>query len=239
MDGIRRNMEDLIVLYEDNHVIVVVKPQNVPSQADISGDLDMLTMVKNYIGEKYNKTGNVFIGLVHRLDRPTGGVMVFARTSKAAARLSEQIKNGELEKKYLTVVNNKLRDKRGRLVNYLVKDEENNIVKVVPAAIEGAKKAVLDYVTLESSVNASLVDVKLLTGRGHQIRAQMSANGCPILGDSKYGDTHKCRLALWSYSLKFLHPTTKQIMTFKVFPPETLPWKEFAIEKYINVVKPE
>ena len=142
-------MEDLIVLYEDNQVVVVVKPQNVPSQADITGDLDMLTIVKNYIGKKYNKTGNVFIGLVHRLDRPTGGVMVFARTSKSAARLSEQIKEGELEKKYLAVVNNRLRDKRGRLVNYLIKDEDNNIVKVVPAAIEGAKKAVLDYNTLE------------------------------------------------------------------------------------------
>lgn len=165
--------------------------------------------------------------------------MVFARTSKSAARLSEQIKEGELEKKYLAVVNNRLRDKRGRLVNYLIKDEDNNIVKVVPAAIEGAKKAVLDYNTLEYAENTSLVDVKLLTGRGHQIRAQMAAQGCPIYGDVKYGDLHKGRLALWSYSLRFLHPTTKQIMTFKVFPPVVAPWTQFAIEKYINIVKPE
>ncbi len=235
-------MEDLIVLYEDNHVIVVVKPQNIPTQADKSEDLDLLTMVKNYVKQKYDKPGEAYIGLVQRLDRPTGGVMVFARTSKAAARLCEQHKTGEMEKKYLAVTVGHPRDRRGRLCNYLVKDEINNIVRIVPARIEGAKEAVLDYNVLEMRDKISLIDVKLITGRGHQARVQLAGVGCPIFGDAKYGgDTlaKSSKLALWAYSLRFIHPVTKEIMVFKVFPPEASPWKYFAVEKYINVVKPE
>lgn len=233
-------MKDLIVLYEDNQIIVVVKPQGVPTQGDKSEDLDLLSMVKEYIKVKYNKVGEAFVGLVHRLDRPTGGVMVFARTSKAASRLCEQIKSGELEKKYLAVTKGTLRNKRGRLENYLVKDEEGNMVRIAPAMIEGAKKAILDYTVLESKDGLSLVDVKLITGRGHQARVQLMGQGCPIYGDAKYGTAVKGQnLALWAYSLRFLHPVTKQIMVFKVFPPEALPWKYFDVEKYINVVKPQ
>lgn len=234
-------MDELIVLYEDNHIIVVVKPQNIPTQADSSTDRDLLTMVKNYVKEKYDKPGEVFIGLVHRLDRPTGGVMVFARTSKAASRLSEQIKNGEVEKKYLAVTLGHPRDRRGRLINYLIKDEATNTVKIAPAMIEGAKEAILDYNVLEVNDKISLIDVKLITGRSHQIRVQMMAQGCPVFGDAKYGGVIKkgFNLALWSYSLRFKHPVTGQIMVFKVFPPEGTPWKYFAVEKYINVVKPE
>lgn len=235
-------MEDLIVLYEDNHVIVVVKPQNVPTQADSSGDQDVLNMVKEYVKVKYNKPGEAFIGLVHRLDRPTGGIMVFARTSKAAARLSEQIANGEFEKKYLAVTVGHPRDRRGRLQNYLVKDEAANTVKIVPALIEGAKKAILDYSVLEVNDKISLIDIKLITGRSHQARVQMMGQGCPIFGDARYGGDTLAKghnLALWAYSLRFLHPVTKQIMVFKAFPPEITPWKYFAVDKYINVVKPE
>ena len=130
---------NLTVLYEDNQIIVVVKPQNVPVQADSSGDDDLLSAVKRYIKEKYSKPGEAYIGLVHRLDRPTGGVMVFARTSKAAARLQEQMKNGLFEKKYLAVTVGTPRDRQGRLSQYLVKDEKNNMVRVVPTALEGAK----------------------------------------------------------------------------------------------------
>lgn len=235
-------MEDLIVLHEDNHVIVVVKPQNIPTQADSSGDVDLLSKVKEYVKVKYDKPGEAYVGLVHRLDRPTGGIMVFARTSKAASRLCEQIVNGEFEKRYLAVTVGHPRDKRGRLQNYLVKDEANNIVKIVPAMVEGAKKAVLDYNVLETNDKISLIDVKLITGRSHQARVQLAGQGCPIFGDAKYGGDvlakgHK--LALWSYSLRFVHPVTKQIMVFKVFPPEITPWKFFAVDKYINVVKPE
>ena len=234
-------MEDLIVLHEDNHIIVVVKPQNIPTQADSSEDTDLLTMVKEYVKDKYNKPGDAYIGLVHRLDRPTGGVMVFARTSKAAARLCEQIQNGDFEKKYLAVTVGHLRDRRGRLENYLIKDEAANMVKIAPALIPGSKKAILDYNTLEVNGKYSLVDIKLITGRSHQARVQMMGQGCPLYGDVKYGGglSKERKLALWSYSLRFLHPVTQQIMVFKVFPPEETPWKYFAVDKYINVVKPE
>ena len=223
------------VIYEDNHLLVVIKPQNLPTQADISGDEDMLTKLKSYIKEKYNKAGNVYLGLVHRLDRPTGGVMVFARTSKSAERLSEQIRNGEVEKKYFAVLEGTPKYKQYRLINYLKKDEKNNIVKIAPQYEEGAKEAILDYQVLETKNNRTLVKVSLETGRSHQIRVQMAGIGCPVVGDQKYGkDAQKCNLALWAYNLKFVHPVTKKVMTFKVMPPvENSPWKDFEIEKYL------
>lgn len=232
----------LIVLYEDNHIIVVVKPQNVPTQADSSGDVDLLTMVKNYIKEKYNKPGEAFIGLVHRLDRPTGGVMVFARTSKAAARLQEQMKDGSFEKRYLAVTVGVPRDRQGRLSQYLIKDEKNNMVKVVPAAIDGAKKAELEYKVLESADKVALVDVKLITGRSHQARVQLMSMGTPIFGDVRYGGDTLAKghnLALWAYELRFYHPTNKNPFVFKVFPPvEDTPWNVFSIDAHISVSKP-
>ena len=236
-------MEEPIILFEDNHILVTVKPNNVPSQADSSGDADMLSILKDFIKRRDDKPGNVFLGLVHRLDRPTAGVMVFAKTGKAASRLGEQIAAGEFEKKYLAVTVGCPRDKRGRLINYLVKDEADNLVRVAPALIEGAKKAVLDYIVLESAGPISLVDIHLITGRSHQARVQLKNIGCPIFGDAKYGgDSLKqgANLALFAYSLRFVHPVTKQVMVFKVFPPiERSPWKFFAVSKHINVVKPE
>lgn len=225
------------ILYEDNHVIVVLKPQNVPSQADESGDKDMLTMVKEYIKEKYNKPGNVYVGLVHRLDRPTGGVMVFAKTSKAAARLTEQFKNKEAEKTYFAVVCGTLKAKQTKLVNYLLKDEKKNIVKVVPMATTGAKRAELDYTVLEEKDDFSLLKVKLETGRGHQIRVQLSTIGNPIYGDQKYGkDMPKANLNLFAVELKFKHPTTGDTMVFRAYPPENLKaWNLFDLEKYLSL----
>lgn len=225
------------ILYEDNHVIVVLKPQNVPSQADSSGDKDMLTMVKEYIKEKYNKPGNVYVGLVHRLDRPTGGVMVFAKTSKSASRLTEQFKNKEAEKTYFAVVTNPLKIKQTKLVNYLLKDEKNNIVKVVPMSTEGAKRAELDYTCLEEKDGLSLLKVKLQTGRGHQIRVQLATIGNPIYGDQKYGkDMPKANLNLFAVELKFKHPTTGDTMVFRAYPPEELKaWNKFNLEKYLSL----
>lgn len=230
-------MEELNVAYEDNHVIVVVKPQNIPTQEDESKDKDLLTMVKEYIKEKENKPGNVYVGLVHRLDRPTGGVMVFAKTSKAASRLAEQMKNGEFQKKYLTVVNGKPREKRSKLVNFLQKNARTNTVQVVPELTTNAKRAELDYEVLDVKEKVSLVKIDLHTGRSHQIRVQMKHIGCPVYGDVKYGGDILAKghnLALWSYELRFVHPTTKENMTFKVYPPETqVPWKVFNL----NIVK--
>ena len=229
-------MEELNVLYEDNHIIVVLKPQNVPTQEDESKDLDMLNMVKNYIKVKYDKPGNVYVGLVHRLDRPTGGVMVFAKTSKAAGRLGEQIKNGEMSKRYLAVLDGKPKQDGGKLINYLAKNEKTNTVLVVPQLTHNAKYAELKYKILDSNEQHSLVDVDLVTGRSHQIRVQMKHIGCSIYGDAKYGTkSRNGKLALWSYYLKFQHPVTKQSMVFKVFPPlEETPWKEFKIQYLIE-----
>ena len=222
------------VLYEDNHILVVNKPQNVPTQADESGDEDLLTMCKAYIKQKYNKQGNVFLGLVHRLDRPTGGVIVFARTTKAASRLSAQIRENNFNKHYVAVVEGILKDKIGHLTNYLKKDTKNNKVYVCPELESDAKKAELDYTVLDEHDNLSLIDISLLTGRSHQIRVQFSTLGNPIVSDIKYGAKQKItkNLSLWAYKLSFKHPTKDEVLTFTSFPPEKeIPWKYFDLHK--------
>lgn len=228
------------ILYEDNHIIVVSKPQGVPSQPDDSGDKDMLTQVKEYIKEKYNKPGEAFVGLVHRLDRPTGGVMVFAKTSKAAGRLSEQMKNGEFDKTYFAVVCGKPREQKAKIISFLKKDEKTNTAMIVPQTTDGAKRAELDYETLEynPATDHALVKVKLYSGRGHQIRVQLKSIKCPIFGDQKYGGEGmaKVMLHLFAAELCFLHPTTKQKMIFRVYPPENKDaWVEFNLEKYLSL----
>lgn len=216
------------VLYEDNHIIVAVKPQNMPSQKDSSGDEDFLSAIKAYIKEKYSKRGNVFIGLVHRLDRPAGGVMVFARTSKAAARLSDSVKNGGFEKRYLAVVKNSS-DLLNEAVlkNYLIKDRNKNTSYVAGREDEGAKYAELKYKILCRNNNAALAEIELKTGRAHQIRVQLLHIGAPLYGDYKYGGAKEGNLALWAYSLKFAHPVKKEKMSFLCPPPESFPWLDF------------
>ena len=227
-------MENLNVIYEDNHIIVVVKPQNVPSQADESKDEDMLSLVKAYIKEKYNKPGEAFVGLVHRLDRPTGGIMVFARTSKAANRLSEQIKNGEFVKTYYCVTESIPKELDGHIVNYLKKVD--NIVKIVPMSETGAKRAETIYNVLQTNGKNALIKVNILTGRSHQIRVQMANLNAPIYGDGKYGKVNKLtnHLALWAGELSFKHPTKDETLYFKVYPPEEKPWTEFNLLKFLG-----
>jgi 23S rRNA pseudouridine1911/1915/1917 synthase len=218
------------IVYEDNHLLVVIKPHNVAVQEDESKDDDLLNLLKNYIKVRDNKPGNVYLGLVHRLDRPTGGVMVFAKTSKCAARLTEQLKNKEMKKTYLTVVLGKPNQLKSRLTAYLVKDEKNNVVNLATRSDYGAKEAILDYELLDTNANMSLIKVNLLTGRSHQIRVQMSKqNNTVVYGDFKYGDkSHGGNLALWAYELKFNHPTTQKPMVFKVLPDvEKAPWNMF------------
>ena len=215
-------MNDLMVLYEDNQIIVIEKEPNIPSQADKTGDIDMLSMVKQYIKEKYNKPGEAYIGLVHRLDRPVGGVMVFARTSKSASRLSEQVRNKTLKKTYIAVVDGKLSENQGILENYLYKDERNNVSKVVDKDKKNAKLAKLEYEVLDydEKRNLSTVKIKLHTGRHHQIRAQFANFGHSLYGDQKYGTRGKGKqIRLWAYELKFEHPVKKDMMTFKSIPP--------------------
>lgn len=220
------------VVYEDNHIIVVEKPHNVPSQEDETGDKDMLTLVKEYIKETHNKPGNVYVGLVHRLDRVTGGLMVFAKTSKAASRLSEQLRNHEIDKTYLAITYGVPKQTKGRLTNYLLKNDRLNKVEVVPMLTTGAKEAVLDYEIVDTYRDKyALVKINLLTGRSHQIRVQFRHIKCPVFGDMKYGGENMPKgynLALWCYQLRFVHPTTKQLMTFKSFPDiENRPWSDF------------
>ena len=209
----------LKVLYEDNHIIVVIKPYNIPSQSDKTNDIDMLSLVKEYIKEKYQKPGNVYVGLVHRLDRPVGGIMVFAKTSKAASRLSESIRNKSFSKTYLAVVNGKFEKQNGILENYLWKDEALNMSKVVSKDKKGAKLARLTYEVLAEKNDLSLVKINLETGRHHQIRVQFSNAGHSLYGDQKYGkDSMGKQIALWAYRLEFKHPVKDEIMKFEPYP---------------------
>lgn len=226
-------LEEPVIVYEDNHIIVVLKPQMVACCPDESGDDNLFDSVKRYIKNTYNKQGNVFLGLVHRLDRPTGGVMVFAKTSKAAARLSEQMKNGGFEKRYLCVLCGTPANKKATLENYLRKNSVNNTVYVCTQTEEGAKFASLDYEVKEEKDGLALAEVNLHTGRTHQIRVQMASINCPLYGDMRYGGNRavKGRLALWAYSLRFTHPTTGEKMRFEIEPPKDADaWKLFKIE---------
>ena len=222
-------MEDLVkslnVLYEDNHIIVVEKEINIPTCEDSSKDIDLLSIIKLYLKEKYSKPGNVYLGLVHRLDRPVGGIMVFAKTSKAASRLNLQIKNDEFKKRYYAVIDGVLKEKEGKFEDYLLKDTRENIVKVD----KNGKYAMLEYKVLNEIQGLSLVEVNLHTGRSHQIRVQFSSRGYPLYGDQKYNKKANCheQIALYSHFLSFKHPVTKEIMEFKLDLPNRYPFTLF------------
>ena len=212
------------IIYEDNHLLVVEKPINIPTQEDNTKDKDLLTILKEYIKEKYNKPGNVYLGLVHRLDRPVGGIMVFARTSKAAARLSQQVTNKTFKKTYNAVVIGNI-NKEGKLKDYLLKDEKKNIVKVD----KNGKEAILNFKKLDFKNNMSLVEINLETGRSHQIRVQMSHYGYPLFGDQKYNKTSKAgeQIALFAKKIEFIHPTTNELLTFELDLPNRYPFTIF------------
>lgn len=201
------------ILYEDNHIIVVEKKINIPVQEDDSKDLDLLTIIKQYLKDKYQKPGNVYLGLVHRLDRPVGGVMVFAKTSKAASRLSEQVRTHKINKKYYAIVEGELACE-ATLKDRLLKDKKNNIVRVD----KNGKDSELSYRVISNHHNLNLVDIDLKTGRSHQIRVQFSSRQNPLYGDQKYNKRAKVgeQIALFAYSLSFYHPITKELMTFKL-----------------------
>ena len=227
-------MNDIDIVYEDNHIIVVLKPQGVPTCGDESGDDSLLEGVRRYLKVTYEKPGNVYVGLIHRLDRPTGGVMVFAKTNKAASRLSEQMRGGDFEKKYFAVLVGTPKEPQKTLVNYLKKNPVNNMVYLCPPTTDGAKMASLDYRVLQEREGLCLAEVRLHTGRTHQIRVQMAGIGHPVYGDMRYGgeNAKKGWLALWAYSLSFTHPVTKERMRFMVQPPaDNVPWKYFDLDK--------
>lgn len=218
----------LRVLYEDNHVIVVVKEKNVLSQADNTHDIDMLTIIKKYLKEKYNKPGNVYLGLVHRLDRPVSGIMVFAKTSKAASRLSDQVRKKEIKKTYMAVVKGIIKKDEDTLVDYLLKLDNGNTIVTTK---DKGKESVLTYKVLKRNYekNETLVSIDLKTGRHHQIRVQFASRGYPLCGDQRYGKSDKTQIALCAYKLEFIHPTTKQLMKFEIEKPLDTYWTDFTL----------
>ncbi|MFR2571731.1 MAG: RluA family pseudouridine synthase [Clostridia bacterium] len=237
MEDGRNKVQNLKIIYEDNHIIVVEKKPNIPSQSDKTGDIDMLTIVKQYIKEKYNKPGNVYLGLVHRLDRPVGGIMIFAKTSKAASRLSNQIREKEFKKEYIAVVDGIFKKEKDTLIDYLYKDERHNMSKVVNKDKKNAKKASLDYEVLKYNPikNLSLVKINLHTGRHHQIRVQLAHSGHSIFGDQKYGTRGQGKqIALWAYKLTINHPITKEQIEFQDFPEPIGTWCILKEDKHKN-----
>ena len=221
-------MNKLEVLYEDNHIIVVIKEENILSQQDNTNDKDLLTITKEYIKEKYHKPGNVYLGLIHRLDRPVSGIMVFARTSKAASRLSKQVRERKLTKKYLAVVHGIIKEKEGTFVDYLKKEENGNTIVTTK---EKGKESILNYkvVSINKEKNETLVEIDLKTGRHHQIRVQFASRGYPLCGDQRYGVQDKTKIALCAYKLEFIHPTKNEVMSFEMKRKNTKYWNDFEV----------
>ena len=221
---------EIPVLYLDNHLLVVVKPPNLPTQADRSGDDDLLSILKRYIGERYNKPGAVYLGLVHRLDRPVGGVMVFARTSKAASRLSETFRTHEQDRRYLAVTEGEIASEM-TLEDDLIKDGRTGMVRVAKSGESGAKHAKLITRPVAVRQGLTLTEVQLYTGRAHQIRVQHAHAGHPLWGDLRYGHgTPGHQIALWAAFLSLEHPTRHERLDFASAPPAQGAWKMFQPE---------
>ncbi|MCU0593971.1 MAG: RluA family pseudouridine synthase [Desulfobacterota bacterium] len=214
-------MEEIQILYEDNHLIAVYKPAGLLVQGDISHEISLLDMVKDYIKKQYNKPGEVFLGLVHRLDRPVAGVVVFARTSKSASRLSIQWRQRSITKIYWALVHGKMPQPSGRLTSFLKKRRQK--VTLTEETHKRAQEAALTYRTLFVKGEVSLLEINLLTGRKHQIRAQLAAEGCPIVGDLKYGARQRREdgtICLLAKSLTFMHPTRPETIHIEAPTPE-------------------
>lgn len=215
------------IIFEDNHLLVVNKPFGMPSQGDISGDESVVSWAKNYLKIKYNKPGEVYLGLVHRLDRPVGGIMVLARTSKAAKRLSADFQARKIDKVYYALTERIPAEESGELIHYLKKIQGKNIMRAFRKEVHASKKAMLQYKVLQAFAGKALVEVKLLTGRRHQIRVQLAAIGCVIRGDVKYGKTNfnaDKSICLMAKQLSFTHPVKKEKMTFEVDVPDNNIW---------------
>lgn len=188
----------------------------------------MLTIIKKYLKEKYNKPGNVYLGLVHRLDRPVSGIMVFAKTSKAASRLSDQVRKKEIKKTYMAVVKGIIKKDEDTFVDYLLKLDNGNTIVTTK---DKGKESVLTYKVLKRNYekNETLVSIDLKTGRHHQIRVQFASRGYPLCGDQRYGKSDKTQIALCAYKLEFIHPTTKQLMKFEIEKPLDTYWTDFTL----------
>ena len=222
----------MTVVYEDNHIIVVNKTASEIVQADKTGDTPLSETVKQYLKEKYQKPGNVFRGVTHRLDRPVSGLVIFAKTSKALTRLNEMFRAGEVKKTYWAVVKNAPKESEGELVHFLVRNEKQNKSYAYDKEVPNSKKAVLDYCLIGRSENYYLLEVDLKTGRHHQIRCQLAKMGCPIKGDLKYGSPRSNpdgSICLHARRVRFVHPVSKELIELKAPLPEGNLWKGFEL----------
>lgn len=221
--------KNIEILYEDNHLLVVNKPVNMLTQSDNTKDPDLLSLMKEYLRVTYNKPGEAYLGMVHRLDRVTGGVIVFAKTSKAASRLSNQIRLNEWKKSYIVITDNIPKQTKGTMTDYLYKDRKTNNSYVSIKGHKDSKKAVLHFEHVASQKNKSLIDIDLITGRTHQIRVQLSSRNLPIYGDYRYNKNVRknSQIKLFAYRLEIIHPTLKEPMVFEAMPPQHGLWNEF------------
>ena len=222
----------MTVVYEDTHIIVVNKTASEIVQADKTGDTPLSETVKQYLKEKYQKPGNVFLGVTHRLDRPVSGLVIFAKTSKALTRLNEMFRAGEVKKTYWAVVKNAPKESEGELVHFLVRNEKQNKSYAYDKEVPNSKKAVLDYRLIGRSENYYLLEVDLKTGRHHQIRCQLAKMGCPIKGDLKYGSPRSNpdgSICLHARRVRFVHPVSKELIELKAPLPEGNLWKGFEL----------
>lgn len=217
------------VIYEDNHIIVVNKESGEIVQGDKTGDTPLSDCVKDYLKRKYQKPGNVFLGVVHRLDRPVSGLVVFAKTSKALSRLNEMFRKGEVHKTYWAIVKNAPKEPSGRLTHWICRNEKLNKSYAYNSEVIGSKKAVLDYRLLASGDNYHILEIRLLTGRHHQIRCQLSAMGSPIRGDLKYGAQRSNpdgSISLLSRHVEFVHPVSKELVSLDAPLPKDNLWQK-------------
>ncbi|RCS27975.1 RNA pseudouridine synthase [Polaribacter sp. WD7] len=224
MQSTRNNLQ---VLFEDNHLLIVNKKAGDITQGDKTGDKPLSEIVKEYIKHKYNKPGNVYLGVVHRLDRPTSGIIIFARTSKALERLNKMLREKNIQKTYWAIIKNKPKKEKGTLVNYLKKNPKNNKSTAFPKEVPGSKKAVLHYTIIQKLENYTLLEIDLETGRHHQIRTQLSSISCPIKGDLKYGFARSNKdgsIHLHARKITFLHPVTKEKIQLTAPTPNDVIW---------------
>lgn len=221
----------MIVVYEDNHIIIVSKSSGEIVQADKTGDKPLPEMVKEYIKKKYQKPGDVFLGVVHRLDRPVEGLVIFARTSKALSRLNDMFRKEEIKKTYWAIVQNRPPQEEGELVNWLAHNERQNKSFIRKGEGRGAKKAILKYKMISATEHYTLLEVRLLTGRHHQIRCQLSGIGCPIKGDLKYGakrSNPNGGISLLARHVEFIHPVSKKLISVDAPLPKDNLWRDIA-----------
>ncbi len=227
------NLQGLTVIYEDNHLIAINKPVGSLVHGDETGDETLADKVKQYIKVRYNKPGDVYLGVIHRLDRPVSGVIIFARTSKALTRMNKMLQEKSIQKTYVAIVSKRPEELSGKLVHFIAKDEKKNIVRAYASKKSGAKEAILTYELKGELDGKVLLEVNPLTGRPHQIRAQLSKIGCPIVGDLKYGAEYPLpdqSIALHCREMSFMHPVKNEMVVIRADVPSKFPWNIFSIE---------